>query len=572
MSDLDTVLDPSRSAHASIQGYLYQAYLGVERWLELKEDEVLRCEGDEDLDRLLRDGSGGWSEQVKAYTGDVNIRDEVVQDTLRRFLVSHHRLRTGDKPDLRRFLFTSTATRRRQVTDERYPVDVLAVWEEAKEDGAVRSQVVGVLRTVLPLEETADRPASRRFAEQVRAALAWLDGDAERWADLIGSLEWRLGEPQLTEVRGKIDQALNHVRPGAPPNLRDRLLSEVLDASIAPDPRDRCRTREQLVALLDQAEAEVARWLATARGYGLVKRLEELDDLRGILVDKPQDLPPSPRPGQLLTAAYEVIPFDETGREEILNDLAGWCADSRLRLVRLIHGDGGLGKTRLLIEWCRRLAAQGWLTGFLLPVATPDELPRLLQGTLPRLVVIDYAETRLEAVRALVMRLAYLKDGPKVRLVLLARREGDWWESLKKDAATEDLLDSTPPRDLPRLLPGLEERRQAFRTAAHAFAQHLLYRTGIEGAKVHGAVDPREVDQREVELGVVVPPPLGGRAVGSGGGQEGGSSRRGLAPKPPTRGEDTQETRRLSPPQSSPPPNLPHSLPRPLPGGEAPPP
>jgi hypothetical protein len=72
MSALSTLLDPSRAAHASIRGYLYQAWLGVERGLELGDDEVLRCEGDEDLDRLLRDGSGSWSEQVKAYTGKIN--------------------------------------------------------------------------------------------------------------------------------------------------------------------------------------------------------------------------------------------------------------------------------------------------------------------------------------------------------------------------------------------------------------------------------------------------------------------------------------------------------------------
>jgi hypothetical protein len=79
------LLDPSRAAHASLEGYLYQAWLGVERWLDLGPDEALRCEGDEDLDRLLIDGAGGVSEQVKSLTGGVNVRDEVVKGTLRRF-------------------------------------------------------------------------------------------------------------------------------------------------------------------------------------------------------------------------------------------------------------------------------------------------------------------------------------------------------------------------------------------------------------------------------------------------------------------------------------------------------
>ncbi len=60
---------PERSAHAAIRGYLYQTCLGVVRWLDLADDETLVVEGDEDLDRLLRDGTGprqaGVSEQVK---------------------------------------------------------------------------------------------------------------------------------------------------------------------------------------------------------------------------------------------------------------------------------------------------------------------------------------------------------------------------------------------------------------------------------------------------------------------------------------------------------------------------
>jgi hypothetical protein len=64
-----------------------------------------------------------------------------------------------------------TATRRTQRLDDRYPVDVLERWEEAKEDDAVRARVVEVLRTFLP----GNKPD-----EQLRAALAWLHEEAER--------------------------------------------------------------------------------------------------------------------------------------------------------------------------------------------------------------------------------------------------------------------------------------------------------------------------------------------------------------------------------------------------------
>jgi hypothetical protein len=78
------LLAPQRSAHASIRGYLYQALLGVERWLQLgtgdEAAEAILCEGDEDLDRLIREGIVS-SEQVKDYSGALGIGDRVVRES-----------------------------------------------------------------------------------------------------------------------------------------------------------------------------------------------------------------------------------------------------------------------------------------------------------------------------------------------------------------------------------------------------------------------------------------------------------------------------------------------------------
>ncbi|MFY9826839.1 MAG: hypothetical protein WAM82_36125 [Thermoanaerobaculia bacterium] len=63
-----------RSAHATIRGYLYQTCLGVLRWLDLQPNEILLCEGDEDLDRFLL-GGGSVSEQVKARSGKLSTLD-----------------------------------------------------------------------------------------------------------------------------------------------------------------------------------------------------------------------------------------------------------------------------------------------------------------------------------------------------------------------------------------------------------------------------------------------------------------------------------------------------------------
>ncbi|RMH21205.1 MAG: hypothetical protein D6696_06365, partial [Acidobacteria bacterium] len=343
---------PERAAHASIRGYLYQTALGVERWLGLEEGEYLLCEGDEDLDRLLL-GGGGVSEQVKALSGEVNVRDRPVIDSLRQFLLTYHAL--GRRGEERRFVFTTTARRRLQRTHD-LKVDVLGAWHDRDK----RDDVVRALKILLPSEKTRD-------AEALDAALAWLEAEG-RWGDFLDRVEWRIGEPDLEGVRRRIAGLLarrDDTRGLPPETLTDRLLAELLEASSRAEPRDRLRGRDDLERFARTVGGELARWATTPRAVKLRELHDELAGLRHLIEDGVAELPEDPSPGKLLTAAYEVVPFDEEGRRRELDFLAGWCDDEKRRGVWLLTGEGGAGKTRLMIEWCQRLAAQGWHAGFL---------------------------------------------------------------------------------------------------------------------------------------------------------------------------------------------------------------
>jgi hypothetical protein len=46
------ILDPLRDASDVIAGFVYQIDLTIQRWLELKEDEILELERGEDLDLI----------------------------------------------------------------------------------------------------------------------------------------------------------------------------------------------------------------------------------------------------------------------------------------------------------------------------------------------------------------------------------------------------------------------------------------------------------------------------------------------------------------------------------------
>ncbi len=461
------LLDERRSAHASIRGYLYQTCLGVLRWLDLQPNEILLCEGDEDLDRFLL-GGGAVSEQVKAYTGGLSITDRVVRDSLRNFLRSYVALKR-QRGETRKFVFTTTAYEKKR----RDGVDfaLLKKWKE----GNRTSKVVGRVRSLV---KPAKNDPKKKEVEEART---WLDEEAEGWKGFMDAIDWSFDAPDLDGIRQTIrnrlaSQADTRILPAG--NLLDRLIVRVLEAHIKKEPRDRALTRKDLSDLIDTARTDIGTWAASHMAARIRAVFDEVGQIKRLLHPNTDRLPPNASPGKLLTAAYEVIPFDENGRREELDLLASWCNQAENQSVLLLTGEGGSGKTRLMIEWCRRLRHQGWHAGFLRKDRDEGEIDPLLEGSAPRLVVVDYAETRLGVVQPLLLKMGLASDGegPKLRVVLLARRQADWWESLPRiDRPVEDLLLRSPkPQPITALLPtNPAERQRSFDTAVQGFAWQL---------------------------------------------------------------------------------------------------
>ena len=137
----------------------------------------------------------------------------------------------------------------------------------------------------------------------------------------------------------------------------------------------------------------------------------------------------------MLLPQSEVVPF-HSYRRDLLDEVLRWALDEDQPItLRLQAGEGGTGKTRLAIAACHELEDHyGWRVGFL---RTPDliesEFPKLLRENRDCLVVVDYAETRTGDVIALAEKALKASRTCKVRLLLLARDGGDWWDSLAKD-------------------------------------------------------------------------------------------------------------------------------------------
>lgn len=183
----------------------------------------------------------------------------------------------------------------------------------------------------------------------------------------------------------------------------------------------------------------------------------------------------------LLRAEEALVPFDP-GRQPELDALNIWLEDKRWpQALRLITGSGGLGKTRLALELCRQSLASKWYAGLLDTDLHDQDMGAswlaLLRVDRPLLIVIDYAETRQITLLALIKAMVATPSKHAVRLLLLARDGGEWWDSLPgKDKSCEPLLSSyatTGPFRLAALHASEQDRRHAYQNALSAFAQAI---------------------------------------------------------------------------------------------------
>jgi len=136
-------------------------------------------------------------------------------------------------------------------------------------------------------------------------------------------------------------------------------------------------------------------------------------------------------PAALLRPDRETVEF--TGRETELGMLRPWCTSGDARSVRTIVGAGGVGKTRLALEVASEWESSGgqWRRVDAGQEAQAVAAARGLTSG-PVLLVVDYAETRAELEP--MLRAVLVDPGP-IRVLLLARALGEWWDRLIEKSA-----------------------------------------------------------------------------------------------------------------------------------------
>jgi len=139
-------------------------------------------------------------------------------------------------------------------------------------------------------------------------------------------------------------------------------------------------------------------------------------------------LPDSHPESWLLEPRYAVVEFVDDGEQ--LDKLMEWATSVERFSIGAVSGHGGMGKSRLAAELAARLRQSGWDAGFL--NTENGQSWREISSEYPLLIIIDYASRFVELLAGLVDRLATDPSSKPIRLLLLERRMGAWWETVNR--------------------------------------------------------------------------------------------------------------------------------------------
>lgn len=263
--------DPQRDAYGVIAGFIYQINTTMERWLELKDGEVLELERGEDIDVIQTAVRGGRAERVleqtkRRTTARVTLKSSESLEAIANFCIHRDR---NPEIDLRfRFITNADAG-----VEKDWPDDVggIPTWEGVRRDRLVGTARVEAVRKLSAFLAGCEWPAALEISGRP-PAVAFRD---EAFVDsLIERFEWSTGGRDYPAIADQIKSLLRSHRycdsAAAAQQIFERLFVYVME-----------RLAEQGVKRLTPEELlkEVAAGAASERDRLLFKLVHDLEEL-----------------------------------------------------------------------------------------------------------------------------------------------------------------------------------------------------------------------------------------------------------------------------------------------------
>lgn len=359
---------PGRDAYATFAGYLFQVNVTILRWLELASVERLELEAGEDIDLVQGASAEGDDEkhrvleQLKQKASNITLRNPDCLEAV----ANYCRHREANPGASLRFRFLTTAT----VTKERLPwtstQPAIKVWEGIRQKRSLdvdRSAALVALRDFL---KACTKPAEVSDDSWAALGRVLAHPDVETLGAIVDTFEWATESGDHEAVEQVIREEL---QARDPDNSEQRakiqyrnLFSFVLKLLSRKEQKElsqdllRREMAETSMILSDHLAASTLRsWIGyvDAKLEDHESRIEELERRTASFKVTTFYVP------QRAAGRGLLFDFNQTlrGRKRRLEELTAF-ADEREPRIAVLSGRGGVGKTKLLIDWAQGL--QGW--------------------------------------------------------------------------------------------------------------------------------------------------------------------------------------------------------------------
>lgn len=434
---------PGRDASATFAGYLFQVNVTILRWLELVPADRLELEVGEDIDLVQGVSAKGDAEklrvmeQLKQKPCNVTLRNPDCLEAIANYC--RHREANPGAALCFRFLTTGTVTKERSPWVRQEPA--IKVWEEIRQEQLLAADRQAALTALRDFLKACSKPS--KLSNDTWAALGpVLDHpDVDTLGTVVDTFEWatesgnhetveqvireelQARDPNHSEQHAKIQyrnlfsfvlkllgqkgrkelsqDLLNHEMAETSMMLSDHLAASTLRSWIG-DVDAKLKDHESRIEELERRTAtfKITTFYAPQRGGG-----------RGLLFD-----------------------FDQTlrGRRRRLEELTAF-ADDREARIAVLSGRGGVGKTKLLIDWAEGL--EGWQKLWVNPYGkwSPEsatEVPH--QNTI---MIVDDAH-QYSDLEQLIAYVANAPGGTQRKLLIATRPSGQSYvdEALAREA------------------------------------------------------------------------------------------------------------------------------------------